>query len=614
MKLIPHLELLLERLGYRAERLDKRSRRYSYARLVIFVIGLGAVIILVNLVYANVLAPIIVAVTALFFLVLFLFVALKHDTLEKARKRLFLWQRIQERHLSRLNLDWDNLTYSGLQAAKSHPHAIDLDITGPRSLLHLIDTTTTVGGRKRLEKWVLEHPIYEEIPRRQAAVRSLVKHRRFRDRLALHGLELAKSDELFDYSVIVRRSRITGDNSLLDWRGKGLIASSILNLIMIGVHLSGGPMWWPYSLVLYFTMYASLISKVIKYIEHLFRVNRALSGLFDVMIWVNGYSKRIGNNLAYLWEVLEQTGAPDEYKKRLNRFDSAIAFSQSEITRFILNIAVPYDFLVLVAYERMLHKLLPLVEQWIDVLSELEGLSALATYADFHRERISFPTLLLDNAATQVVRGTALTHPLMPKDDCIPNDVQLTMGKVGVITGSNMSGKSTYLRAVGLASLMAWAGGPVCATHFEASPVRIYTSMRIGDVLQEGKSTFYAEVERLSIVIHAINRDGQPPVLVLLDEILRGTNTKERLIGVNSIVTHLAGAKAMSFIATHDQEITYLADEHPEISNFHFRERLEDGRLHFEYRIHDGPSDTTNALYIMQEAGLPIQHSTPEHS
>lgn len=612
MQFIPYLELLLERLGLRAERLDTISRRYSIARLSIFIVGLALVIILTNLAYSNVIAPLIVVGSGLFFLFLFAIVALKHDKVEKARTRLSIWQRIQLRHVARLKVDWDNLTYSGVAASRSHPNAVDLDITGPRSLLHLLDTTTTVGGRKRLEDWFLKQPVYTEIPRRQTAVRTLVKHRRFRDRLALHGLTLAKNDQLFDYSVIVRRSRISDGNTLLDWRGKSVIALSVLNLIMVAVHLAGGPMWWPYSLVLYFGMYATLIAKVVRYIEHLFRVNRALSGLFNVMIWINGYSRRLGSDLDYLWHTLRQTGAPTRYKKQMDKLDSAIAFSQSEITRLLLNFFIPYDFLVMVAYERMLKRLLPQVETWIDILSELEALSALATYADFHRARITYPTLLLDESVPTTIQGTALTHPLIQREICVPNDVQLVVGDVGVITGSNMSGKSTYLRSVGLASLMTWAGGPVCATHFEASPVRIYTSMRIGDVLQEGKSTFYAEVERLSVVVNAIEAENQPPVLILLDEILRGTNTKERLMGVHSIVTHLAGSKALCFIATHDQEITHLADENPKISNFHFRERLDEGRLHFEYQIHDGPSDTTNALLIMQEAGLPIQPSTQE--
>ena len=484
---------------------------------------------------------------------------------------------------------------------------LTLILRAPRSLLHLLDTTTTVSGRKRLEEWLLEHPAYEEIPRRQTAVRALVKHRRFRDRLALHGLELAKTDQLFDYSVIVRRSHISDDHTLLDWRGKSVIALSLLNLIMIGVHLAGGPMWWPYSLALYFAMYATLIPKVVRYIEHLFRVNRALSGLFKVMIWINGYSSRLGSDLEYLWDQLTQTGAPTRHKKELDRLSAAIEFSQSELTRLMLNFVTPYDFLVMVAYERMLKRLLPQVEKWIHILSELEALSALATYADFNHERVTFPALTFNDPSRAAIDGTALTHPLMLKDICIPNNVHLVVGDAGVITGSNMSGKSTYLRSVGLASLMAWAGGPVCASQFRTSPLRIYTSMRIGDVLQEGKSTFYAEVERLSLVIHAIDTEGQPPVLILLDEILRGTNTKERLIGVHSIVTHLAGSRAMSFIATHDQEVTHLADEYPQIKNFHFREKLEAGRLQFEYRIHDGPSDTTNAVRIMQEAGLPIR-------
>ena len=557
--------------------------------------------------YSGLISSFAVVAASFVFLFLFILVALKHDEVEKARTRLSIWQRIKRRHVARLKLDWDNLTYAGHHAARSHPCAIDLDLTGPRSLLHLIDTTTTVGGRKRLEQWFLQTPDFDAIPRRQKAVRALINHRRFRDRLALHGLELARSNELFDYSIVAQQSRISADNTLLDWRGKAIVACAALNLVLICVHLSGGPMWWPYSVFCYWAIYGTLISKVIQYIQHLFRVNRALSGLFKAMIWIQGYKSRLGAELDYVYAIVQTTGEPTTFKKQLDRLDSAITFSQSDITRLLMNAILPYDFLVMVAYERMLNKLLPQVEQWINALSELEALSALSTYADFQAARCTFPTLRTHDSASKTIQGMNLTHPLMPREVCIPNPVNLTKGEVGVITGSNMSGKSTYLRSVGLAALMAWSGGPVCAEHLEVSPLRVYTSMRIGDVLQDGKSTFYAEVERLSTIIQAIDQQNASPVLVLLDEILRGTNTKERLLGVHSIVTHLAGAEALSFIATHDQEITQLAAEHKAVNNYHFREHLDRGRLVFEYRLHDGPSDTTNALLIMQEAGLPIQ-------
>lgn len=607
MQPVYRLELLLKRLERRAERLDKISKRYSTARLCIFIAGAAIVTVFLNMAYSGVFAYSIMIGAGLVFLSLFAVAALKHEQVEKARTRLFFWLRIKQRHLARLKLDWGNLPYSGLSASKSHPFAIDLDITGPRSLLHLLDTTTSIGGRQRLEAWLLGIPNYKDIPVRQRAVQALLRHRRFRDRLSLHGLIAAKNDELFDYSVILDRSRISDEHSLLDWRGYTLIALAALNLVLIGVHLAGGPMWWIYSVFLYWAMYGTLISRVARHIEHLFRVNRALSGLFRIMIWIKDYRNRLGPELTYLWGPLNGSGDPARFKKRLARLDSAITFSQSDITRLIANAIVPYDFFVVLIYEIVLKIMLPWVEKWIEIHSELEALGALATYADFHSDRCTFPVLRVDDMTPPKVQGTALTHPLMYQDVCIPNDVSITEGDVGVITGSNMSGKSTYLRSVGLASLMAWAGGPVCAAKFEVSPLRIYTSMRIGDVLQEGKSTFYAEVERLSIVINAVDEKDKAPVLVLLDEILRGTNTKERLTGVRSIVTHLADAKALSFIATHDQEITHLAEEHTKISNYHFRERLDKGRLVFEYVIHDGPSDTTNALLIMQKAGLPIE-------
>ena len=186
------------------------------------------------------------------------------------------------------------------------------------------------------------------------------------------------------------------------------------------------------------------------------------------------------------------------------------------------------------------------------------------------------------------------------------NSLALAPGEVLILTGSNMAGKSTFLRAVGLASVLAWVGGAVPAASLRIRPLRPVASMRIGDQLQEGLSTFYAEVRRLRLLLDAVEETAAAPALVLIDEMLRGTNNRERLAGARAFSEALAGAHAASMVATHDLALTELAAENARVRNAHFREEAEGDRLVFDYRLREGPCPTTNALVIMQRAGLPV--------
>ena len=599
---IHHLESLLAKLQARAETLDARSKRISLVRLVLFLTG--AIACTAVWMGGN---PPLSMFCGVAFLAFFIGVALVHDRVEQARKKLDAYRQIQRQHLARLCLDWNGLPAPGPAAEGSHPFAVDLDLTGLRSLLHIMDTTAAIAGRDLLYRWFLASPEYAAIPARQAAVKSLVAHRRFRDRLALKGRLAAGKEDQYDHHAILNWKTFSRGQSLRFNKNTWIVFGlCLLNLALIGVHIAGGPNWWIYSLMLFWAAYGTLVQRVVQHMNHMYKVNRSLSSLIEIMAWIEGYLPRLGPELTRFRETMAGPASPSRYKRRMNRLNDAVAFSEGDLTRILLNALFPYSLSVMLVYEWLLSRLSPLVTQWMETYAELEALSALASYADFRKPACIFPELVMDEQKA-ILDGTALVHPLLDADTRISNDVRCGEGDVAIITGSNMSGKSTYLRAVGIASVMAWAGGAVCAKQFRVSPLRVHTSMRIGDVIQDGKSTFYAEVERLAGVMHAVGDKRGPAVLVLLDEILRGTNTKERLIGVQSIVRSLAGAPSIAFIATHDQEITRLASEHRQIDNFHFRERLDKGRLYFDYHMHEGPSDTTNALIIMRDAGLPVE-------
>jgi len=206
-----------------------------------------------------------------------------------------------------------------------------------------------------------------------------------------------------------------------------------------------------------------------------------------------------------------------------------------------------------------------------------------------------------------VFRAEALGHPLIPDQQRICNDFALDeVGELALLTGSNMSGKSTFLKTVGINLALAFAGGPVNARRLHTAPVRLYTCVRISDSVVDGISYFYAEVRCLKGLLAALESDHPYPVFYLIDEIFRGTNNRERLIGSQAYIRALAGKRGLGLISTHDLELVQLADQISTLRNYHFTDQVSDGQLIFDYTLRPGPSPTTNALKIMRMAGLPL--------
>ncbi|MDB4998132.1 MAG: MutS-related protein family 1, partial [Myxococcaceae bacterium] len=241
------------------------------------------------------------------------------------------------------------------------------------------------------------------------------------------------------------------------------------------------------------------------------------------------------------------------------------------------------------------------VRAWLSALAEIEALSSLAGFA-FDRPDHVYPEL----SSSPNVVATALAHPMIPAKKRIANDLELDgPGRALVITGSNMSGKSTLLRAVGTNAVLALAGAPACATKMSIGDVRVVTSMRVTDSLEEGVSHFYAELQKLKMVCDMAR--GERTVLFLLDEILHGTNTRERLIGARAIVRELVKRGAMGAVSTHDLAIGDLETELPgKVQNFHFEEQVVNDKMTFDYKLRTGVVQSSNALRLMKIVGLDI--------
>ena len=284
--------------------------------------------------------------------------------------------------------------------------------------------------------------------------------------------------------------------------------------------------------------------------------------------------------------------------RRLARLAAAVSWRRNFFFYFLANGLFVFDFAAGLLFERWCRRegarLAPALAVW----HECEVLLSLSTLA-VTQARTVFPVFLEGEAPR--LTATALRNPLLPEESAVANDASLTAGTT-IITGSNMSGKTTWLRTLGMNAVLAWAGAPVCAAAFSLSPLALYTSIRVDDSLAEGMSTFYAELLRIKEMV-AAERTGRP-LLLLIDEIFKGTNSADRITGARAALAHLTNAHSITLVSTHDFELCDLEVPGGRVRNAHFEEQYQDGRIAFDYRLRAGRCQTTNAVYLLRLVGI----------
>jgi DNA mismatch repair ATPase MutS len=246
------------------------------------------------------------------------------------------------------------------------------------------------------------------------------------------------------------------------------------------------------------------------------------------------------------------------------------------------------------------------LDSWLETWYKIEALSSMANFA-FLNPGYTFPEINQSKESVFIFEGQKFGHPLIRKEVKISNDFSFNPeGEIAVITGSNMSGKSTFIRTIGINLSLAYAGCVVNAEEMRVSLFRLFTCIKVSDSVIDGISYFYAEVKRLKSLLNEIEA-AENPVLFLIDEIFRGTNNIERLKGSSAFIKKLAVTNSIGAVATHDLELVKLSDEINRVKNYHFREEIRDGKMVFDYKLNNGPCPTTNALMIMRLEGLPVE-------
>ena len=478
-----------------------------------------------------------------------------------------------------------------------HPYAADLDILGEGSVYERLCTARTSMGEETLAAWLLAPADPSSVRARQAAVQELTPRLDLREDLAILGEDVAaivRPDAL----VALAASAARPPTMRLRIGALAVTATTLTMVVLWSVGLA------PVTLAVAAVALQGLVHWRLR--ERVRDVDRAVAGHgpdLDLLAAVLARFEReplASPLLARLRDTLVTDGRHPSAVVRRVRF--LVDLFDSRRNQFFAPVALLtlWDVHCALAIEAWRARHGDSVGGWLPAIGQLEALCSLAGFAWEHPDDV-YPDV--DEGETRF-EAEGLGHPLMPPTGCVRNDVMLGAAtRVLIVSGSNMSGKSTLLRAVGVNAVLALAGAPVRATRLRLSRVSVGATLRIHDSLQEGTSRFYAELIRLRDLVRIA--DGSVPLLFLLDEILHGTNSHDRRLGAAAVVSGLVQRGAIGLVTTHDLALSEVArDPAVGATNVHFEDRMEDGQMVFDYRVRPGVVQTSNALALMRALGL----------
>lgn len=596
----------IERLQTRLADYQRLSNRLSWARLAAFMGGFF--LTLITLFNLGIGPGILVIILSL---LVFGLTVRQHHRVNQAITQHRIWLTIKAEHIARLQLKWDKLRTALFPTPRAaFPIELDVDLTGQRGVHRWLDTCITHEGSTRLRDWlVTTEPDPATTSARQKLVQELAGLPIFRDKLRMNAtLTARRTDRRWRGDALHQwLTEIKPDNITPGWLVYGLTGLALANLaLLILAVLAGFPEIWRITSTIYAFVYLARALNMADLFSRAMALREPLHALRSVLTFLETY--RYGQR-----DALRQLCAPiraDDQRPsvelaRITRVISAASIRRIPPLWMLLSIITPWDLHIARWLDQRRAALADLLPQWLDVWFEFEALNALATLA-YLKPDYAFPAIVTDQT-DPLFTATAIGHPLIEDEKRVCNDFELAQtGDMVLITGSNMSGKSTFLRTLGVNLSLAYAGGPVNATQLRTAPLRLFTCIRITDSLTDGISYFYAEVKRLKELLSALEADHHYPLFFLIDEIFRGTNNQERLLGSRAYIQALAGQHGIGVLSTHDLELITLADHLPQMRNMHFAEHIADERMSFDYRLQPGPCPTTNALKIMQMEGLPV--------
>ncbi|WP_251859668.1 MutS family DNA mismatch repair protein [Clostridium sp. Marseille-Q2269] len=513
---------------------------------------------------------------------------------------------INQRYIDRIHGEWIKFEDRGDEfSTEDHPYSGDLDILGKESLFQLINTTNTDEGRNNLVKLLL-NPSKDrnEIVLNQKAVEELGGKLDF-----CENLEYVTGRYKEKLTSIEKLMKYIKENGIFI---KNKIIKNILYIMpIITVPISLGIILLKFK-KLYILVGAICIIQCLIWMIKAIKINSILQSIDKLKYNFQTYNKVLklieneevnSEKLKSIKNLLfKEKESSIKAIKELDIISEKVNLRYNGVLYIVLNVLFLWDYQCVFSLEAWKLKYGHKIEWWLNAIGEIESLSSLAVLTHINNE-VYFPNILNSNEKVELtIECKSIGHPLINIKDRVSNDFTMK-NNILLITGSNMSGKTTFLRTLGINLVLAYSGAPVCVEEMSCSIMDIYTSMRITDDLKSGISTFYRELIKIkNIIKHSKNK---MPMIFLIDEIFRGTNSKDRYIGARNVLLNLNKPWIIGALTTHDLELCDL-DKNERIRNYHFSEYYKNNEIYFDYKIKKGHSTTTNAKYLMNMVGIEI--------
>lgn len=579
------------------QQVKKQIFRISMLRLALFIAGIAGLYFFFNQ------TTLLIICICLTFLPLFILVKI-HNRFFIRKEWLETQARIIQEELQALSGDYSSFEDGKKYVNPEHPYSFDLDIFGRRSLFQSINRTCTFFGKNRLAKWLQNH-LHEKtsIEKRQEMIREISEHTLFREQFRVAGL--VHHGQSSDGEKIQAWSQSPAQYLHAGWVKAFIWGVPVINSLLLITSLAG---WTSFSwLGLSFGIFLVLSFGIIKratYIQETY--GKQLKSL-------NGYARLIALAKAENWksagmqELMERFNlngqspiqALQQLSKELDRLD----LRNNQFLYVLLEGSIFFQLQEIVRIERWKVRYGQHISEWLETVGELDALCSLGTFA-YNHPQYTYPEL---TEKPFCFLATQMGHPLMPASQCVKNDATIPSRPFFlIITGANMAGKSTYLRTIGVNYLLACIGAPVCCERLKLYPNQLITSLRTSDSLSDNESYFFAELKRLKRIIDLLNQGQQ--LFIILDEILKGTNSMDKQKGSFDLIRQFMQLKANGIIATHDLLLGSLIKQFPEeIRNYCFEADIKENELTFSYKLREGVAQNMNACFLMKKMGIILQ-------
>ncbi len=575
-----------------ASRLKQQYAFWSGIRVTVFLVLLVAIVYFANLRNME-----LVITFVLIFPVLFGLLIKYHNKIAFNRDHAENLKQINQQEILRLQGNLKSLGSGSEYTDSLHPYNIDLDIFGNHSVFQLLNRSTTFGAKTLLAEWLSAPAQKKCIEDRQAAIRELIPKFEWRQDFQAHGMHFQQEE-----------NRI---RPLLTWLGKGdilekenLYKTLLLTMPLIAM---GCLVLFLLDYSFYLLLAAIAVNGIILKSTFLAAKNTT-TYTSEGSVALKAYSlliKKVEDEAfeAPLLRNLKDKFEHDHFKAsvEIKKLQQILYSLESRANTFywLLNVVLLLDVFWLLKASAWKRKNEKYAKKWFDTIHEFEALNGLAGFG-YANPGYTMPVITDEGYH---LSGVGMGHPLIIGKERVVNDFNMEgKGNVIIITGSNMSGKSTFLRTVGVNAVLALMGAPVCARDFTISVCQVFTSMRTQDNLEESVSSFYAELKRLKQLLDLIGTTH--PVLFMLDEILKGTNSRDRHSGAASLIKQLTALDSFGFVSTHDLELGALSDHSGNIQNFSFNSQIIDDEIIFDYKLHPGLCKSFNASKLMEKMGI----------